>query len=356
MSVAIVLGTRPEIIKLSPIIRQLEGTNSEYIVIHTGQHYSKNLDTVFFEDLNIPTPDYNLSVGSGPQSKQTGEMMAEIGAILREYEPDTVIVQGDTNSTLSGGLVASKLHSDLVHVEAGLRSNDRSMPEEVNRILVDHAADYLFPPTNGCKENLVDEGISTDKIFVTGNTVVDAVQKHVELARETQPLGLATQFEEYVLLTAHRAKNVDSKDRFASILTGADKFARDKGLEIIYPIHPRGRNKIDEFGIDIPPTIELIDPVGYLDFLQLEVESQLIITDSGGVQEEACILGTPCVTVRDSTERPETIDVGANILAGSDSMEIVAASKAMYNKKADWKNPFGNGNAAERIVSTIENQ
>lgn len=353
MTIAIILGTRPEIIKLAPIIRELEQQNGDFTIVHTGQHYSDDLDGIFFDDLNIPKPDFNLEIGSGSQSKQTGEMMVELGNVLKRYNLETVIVQGDTNSALSGGLVASKLDAELAHVEAGLRSGDRTMPEEINRILIDHCSDYLFPPTEESGENLIKEGIPKNKIYVTGNTIVDAVRTHLEISKQTSHMETTENPSNYILLTAHRKENVDSRKKFSNILDGVNRVAEYFDYDVVYPIHPRGKKRIDEFELTVPNRINLIEPTGYLKFLQLQEKADLIITDSGGVQEEACILGTPCVTVRDSTERPETIKIGSNQLAGTNPEEIVSKAKDMIRKKGEWENPFGDGTAAKQILKTI---
>ncbi|PSQ64089.1 MAG: UDP-N-acetylglucosamine 2-epimerase (non-hydrolyzing), partial [Halobacteriales archaeon SW_9_67_24] len=324
--VTIVLGTRPEIIKLAPVIDACERYDVGYSVVHTGQHYSDELDTVFFEQLELPAPEYNLAIGSGSHSAQTGAMIGAIENVLVEDEPDVVLVQGDTNSpnvvlvqgdtnsVLAGSVAASKLDCEVGHVEAGLRSFDRRMPEEVNRVLADHAADYCFAPTDQAAQHLRQEGVPVERITVTGNTIVDAVTGYRDLAAEktevleTHDLHVG----EFCLLTAHRAENVDDPERFASLLEGVARFAASSGIDAVYPVHPRARERIEAFDIDVPAEIRLVEPQDFLDFLRLESAARLAFTDSGGVQEEACILGTPCVTLRDNTERPETVAVGAN--------------------------------------------
>lgn len=351
----IVLGTRPEIIKLSPVIRECERRGIEYTLLHTGQHYSDNLDTVFFEQLELPIPNLNLEVGSKSQGKQTAEMISGIEEHLLEEEPDTLIVQGDTNSVLAGAIAASKLDMEIAHVEAGLRSFDRDMPEETNRVLTDHVGDYLFPPTEQSAEHLYDEGIPEEKVHIVGNTVVDAVQQNSDLAKAKSNIldELSLEPSKYFLLTAHRASNVDNEDRFSRLLVGVSEVAESFGKEVIYPIHPRARNTIDEAGIEVPDNIRLIEPQDYLDFLTLQSSTELIFTDSGGVQEEACILGIPCVTLRDSTERPETVEVGGNVLADISVESIRENAEAMYRKEGNWENPFGDGNTSRRIIEQI---
>jgi len=355
LKTAIVLGTRPEIIKMTPVIRALEEIGDDFLIIHTGQHYSYNLDRVFFEQLNLPPAKYNLEVGSGSHGEQTARALIGIeGALLRE-KPDIVLVEGDTNSVLAGALAAVKLNIRVGHVEAGLRSYDRRTPEEINRILADHCSDYLFAPTEKSKSILLGEGIPEEKIFVTGNTIVDAVYQNLALAGKKGDVlsSLRLHPNEYFLLTLHRQENVDNPARFASILEGINRVSAKFHLPVIYPIHPRSRKRISEFSLEAK-TLSLIDPIDFLSFLQLESKAKLVLTDSGGVQEETCILGVPCVTLRDSTERPETIEVGSNILAGASSSEIVKCTELMLGKKNDWQNPLGDGTAGRKIVQILE--
>ena len=353
--IGIVLGTRPEIIKLSPVIQECKRLDCSYQVIHTGQHYSDRLDGTFFDQLELPAPDHNLGVGSDHQGQQTAEMLAGIEEVLLDIEPETVLVQGDTNSVLAGAIATSKLDVELAHVEAGLRSYDRDMPEESNRVVTDHVADYLFPPTEDSEENLLEEGIPPSRILVTGNTVVDALTRHLELARKHSDVltdcGLAD--EEYIVLTAHRAENVDDERRFRQLLSGVERAAKAFDVDVVYPIHPRAAERLEQFEIDVPDRICVLDPLGYLDFLRLEAAAALVVTDSGGVQEEACILGVPCVTVRDSTERPETVSAGANWLAGCDPQTIERGVEKMLETSTDWLNPFGDGTASHRIMQQI---
>ena len=355
MKISIILGTRPEIIKMSPVIRECEKQNVDYFILHTGQHYSYNLDKIFFGDLELPAAKYNLDVGSGTHAEETGKMLIGIEKILREEKPDIVLVEGDTNTVLAGALAASKLHIKVGHVEAGLRSYDRTMPEEINRVLADHVSDFLFAPTEKARENLLREGVEEDKIFVTGNTIVDAVYQNLEIARRKADaltkLNLST--KEYFLVTAHRQENVDVNERLKGILEGLVLVYHEFNIPIIYPIHPRTKKRIKEFGLENPEGVELIEPLGFLEFLQLEANAKLVLTDSGGVQEESCILRVPCVTLRDNTERPETLDVRSNVLAGVNRARILEAVKTMLSKKRNWKNPFGDGRARERIVKNL---
>jgi UDP-N-acetylglucosamine 2-epimerase (non-hydrolysing) len=354
-AITVILGTRPEIIKCAPIIHECQRRDYSCTVVHTGQHYSDELDSVFFDQLDLPEPDYDLAVGSHPHGRQTGTLITQIEPILEEEAPDTVLVQGDTNSTLAGSIAACKREWKLGHVEAGLRSFDREMPEELNRVLADHAADYLFAPTPESEQLLEDEGIPNDRISVTGNTIVDAVQRHADIATERS--DVLADFDlssfRYAVLTAHRAENVDDPDRFQAILDGVGRFAAERGIRAIYPTHPRARKRIEEFDLSVPERVELVESLPYLDFLRLEDEALVVFTDSGGVQEETCILGTRCVTVRDSTERPETLSVGANVLVGTDPEAIAAGAREMLARPLDWGCPFGDGTAAAKILDEI---
>ena len=354
MKIAIIMGTRPEIIKLAPVIRELGRKQADFFILHTGQHYSYYLDKVFFEQLELPQPRYNLNVGSGSHAEETGKMLVGIEKVLLKETPDIILVEGDTNSVLAGALAAAKLYIKVGHVEAGLRSYDRNMPEEINRILADHCSDFLFAPTEKAKAILRGEGIPEDKIFVTGNTIADAVYQNLEIARASanavNALGLKPQ--EYFLVTLHRQENVDNRARFASILEGLDRVVAEFETPVIYPIHPHSRKMMTKFGLQ-PRRLMLAEPVDFLSFLQLESSARLILTDSGGVQEEACILTVPCVTLRDSTERPETLEVGSNILAGASPDTIVECSKAMLGRDNNWQNPFGDGTAGKKIVEIV---
>ena len=356
MKIAIILGTRPEIIKMSPVIKECEKLRVGYFILHTGQHYSYNLDKIFFEDLELPAPKYNLDVGSGTHAEETGKMLIGIEKILNEENPDVILVEGDTNTVLAGALAATKLHIKIGHVEAGIRSYDRRMPEEINRILADHVSDYLFAPTEKAKGNLLREGIKENKIFVTGNTIVDAVHHNLEIARRKVDVFNKLDLEkgEYFLVTVHREENVDVKKRLKRILDGLELVYNDFNLPITYPIHPRTMKRIKEFGLEVPNGIELIESLGFFEFLQLEASAKLVLTDSGGVQEETCILKVPCVTLRDNTERPETLEVGSNVLAGVNQNKILEGVKFMLSNRKDWKNPYGDGRAGERIIGLVE--
>ncbi len=354
MKSAIILGTRPEIIKLAPVIRELDRKQADFFILHTGQHYSYHLDKVFFEQLELPQPRYNLDVGSGSHAEETGKMLIGIENVLLKERPDLILVEGDTNSVLAGALAAAKLGIKVGHVEAGLRSYDRSMPEEINRVLTDHLSDYLYAPTSKAKEILLGEGLPEKKIFVTGNTIVDAIYQNLEIAKEKGNTldALSLKPKEYFVVTLHRQENVDNRARFASILEGLNRVAAEFEMLVVYPIHPRSRKMMTKFDLQ-PRRLVLAEPVDFLSFLQLESSARLILTDSGGVQEEACILTVPCVTLRNNTERPETIDVGANILAGTSPDRILECSKLMLGRENNWQNPFGDGTAGRKIVAII---
>jgi len=355
VKIAIILGTRPEIIKMSPIIRECQKRQLNYFIIHTGQHYSYKMDKIFFDELELPLADYTLDVGSSTHAEQTGKIMMNIESILVKERPDIILVQGDTNTVLAGALAASKLNIKIGHIEAGLRSYDRRMPEEVNRIVTDHISDFLFAPTEQAKNILLLEGISEDKIIVTGNTIVDAVNQNLDLAKKKVDVLNRLNLEpmNYFLVTAHRQENVDFVEQLLGILDGLNEVYGNFHLPIIYPIHPRSKKMIDEFKLMVPTGVQLIEPLGFLEFLQLEANAKLVITDSGGVQEETCILKVPCVTLRENTERPETLEVGSNILAGTNKNQILKSADIMINREINWDNPFGDGKSALKIIDLI---
>ena len=352
MKFGIVLGTRPEIIKMAPIIRECQQRQMDFFVLHTGQHYSYSMDRVFFDDLELQGAQHNLEVGSGTHAIQAGKILAGTERVFMEERPDVVLVQGDTNTVMAAALSATKLGIKVGHVEAGLRSFDRSMPEEINRVIADHISDYLFAPTEVSRKYLLDEGI-TSGVFVTGNTIVDSVYRAKDIAARGSNIlnTLEVPSKSYILATAHRAENVDNRDRLAGMLKGMGAVGEDLGMEVLFPIHPRTQRRVKEFDLSLDG-IRVIEPVGFLDFLQLESNAGLILTDSGGVQEEACILGVPCVTLRDNTERPETIEVGANMLAGIHPQKIRFVAKEMSDRKG-WENPFGDGTASRQILDAI---
>ncbi len=360
MKIGIIVGTRPEIIKMAPVIRECQNRGIAYFIIHSNQHYSEEMDSIFFKELNLPLPDYNLGVGSGLHSNQTGNILIKMEPILLEEKPDVVLVQGDTNTVLAGALAASKLDIKVGHIEAGLRSYDRAMPEETNRILTDHMSEYLFAVGPNQHAILAKEGIDSDKIFTVGNTVSDSLFQHLEISANTSSIlaDLSLEPGNFFLVTAHRASNVDVSANLMELLALFDKLHAKYSQTIVWPIHPRTQAKLKEFGIELPSYLKLIPPVGYMDFIQLQKHAQLILTDSGGIQEEACLLGVPCITLRENTERPESIEVGANVLVGRDADKALAAADKWLSvlangEKLSWNNPFGDGHVAELILDII---
>ncbi|WP_407453643.1 non-hydrolyzing UDP-N-acetylglucosamine 2-epimerase [Methanobrevibacter sp.] len=367
MKIATILGTRPEIIKMAPIIDEISKRGINQVVLHTGQHYDEEMSDAFFKDLEIPTPDYNIHVGSGTHGKQTGLMMKGIEEILLDENPDIVLVQGDTNAVLAGALVASKLHIAVGHVEAGLRSFDMTMPEEINRRAADVCSVMYFIPTEESAINLLAEGFSHKNLFITGNTVVDACFRHLEIAQKRgfeeeslKELDIEN-MDNILTLTMHRAENVDDKQRVTNIIEALREL---DDMNIIFPIHPRTKNTLKIFGLfdelnDLSH-VHIIKPLGYLDFLLLTSKSTLILTDSGGLQEEAITLNVPALTLRYNTERPETVTAGGNILVGSDKGAILENARRILDdedfadKMKNAQNPYGQGDAAKLTVDAIE--
>lgn len=351
--IAVVFGTRPCIIKQSPVIRALIEKKADFYIIHTGQHYTYNMERLFIESLGLPEPKYHLSVGSGSHASQTADIIRRAEEALITDKPKVVLVQGDTNTSMAVAIACTKLSGIKIgHVEAGLRSYDRTMPEEINRILADHASDLLFAPTDNSRRLLLGEGIKKEKIWVTGNTIVDAVKQNIPYARKNSVIlsKLGLDQEAFILMTLHRQENVVDGLRLKGIISAINSLAEETGVKIIYPAHPRSRMNIKRFKARAGKMLKIIEPVGYFDFLTLLEASQLVLTDSGGVQEEACILNRPCVTLRENTERPETIEVGANCLGGIEYRSIKKAVSKMLNKNKRWQNPFGDGRAGERIA------
>jgi UDP-N-acetylglucosamine 2-epimerase (non-hydrolysing) len=343
---------------MAPVIRECQKRAIPYFIIHSNQHYSEEMDSIFFKELKLPAPHYNLGVGSGLHSNQTGNILIEMEPILIQEKPDVVLVQGDTNTVLSGALAASKLDIKVGHIEAGLRSYDRTMPEETNRIMTDHISDFLFAVGPNQHAILAKEGIDLDKIFTVGNTVSDSLFQHLDISASTSTIltDLDVESGKFFLVTAHRASNVDVMANLMELLALFDKLHDKYSQTIVWPIHPRTQAKLKEFAIELPGYLKLIPPIGYLDFIQLQKHAQLILTDSGGIQEEACLLGVPCITLRENTERPESIEVGANVLVGRDADKaLAAADKWLSTSSADfsWKNPFGDGHVAELILDII---
>lgn len=344
-----VLGARPQFIKASPVSRALR-EHCEEIIIHTGQHYDSNMSDIFFEELHIPKPDYNLGIGSASHGKQTGEMLEKIEEILVTQKPNYVLVYGDTNSTIAGALAASKLHIPVIHVEAGLRSFNKAMPEEINRILTDHVSDILFAPTETAVSHLKQENIH-DNVFNVGDVMYDAVQYNTSLAEEKSMIMQQHELEQqkYILVTIHRAENTDDPERLKNILDALDQIPDEK----VWPIHPRTKHKIEQYGYDLSTisSLKIIEPVGYLDMLQLEKNAKKILTDSGGVQKEAYFLHVQCVTAREETEWVETLEGGANVLVGANTDKIVKAISK--DNSPQYKPLFGEGNAAQLITAML---
>lgn len=359
MKIAIVLGTRPEIIKFSPIIRELRSRNENFFIIHTGQHYSYEMDGIFFQELQLPEPKYNLHVGSGTHAQMTARMLVEIENILLKEVPDIVLVLGDTNTTLAGTLAATKLKIKVGFIEAGLRSGDWRQPEEKNRIAIAHISDFLFTPTKNTSDNLKNEGLpraGIQKIWITGNTIVDAAQQNLKLSNNEILSKLDIKPKNYFLVTMHREEYVDIKEKLADTLSGLKRVYEKYKIPLIFPIHPRTRKRLVDFELEVPNGLKLIDSLGYLEFLQVESNASLILTDSGGIQEEACILGVPCVVLREFTDRAETVNCGAAELAGTDAERIMNATAKLLNSNQKWINPLGDGKTGERIVKILHEE
>jgi UDP-GlcNAc3NAcA epimerase len=350
MKVVTILGARPQFIKAAAVSRIFsEQKNVKEIIVHTGQHFDFNMSELFFNELDIPRPDHILETGGLSHGAMTGRMLQEIEQILFSERPHCVLVYGDTNSTLAGALAAAKLNINLAHVEAGLRSFNRKMPEEVNRILTDHLADMLFTPTDSANRNLVREGISPNTIHLVGDVMYDACIYYKSRAKE--PIwfrDLKFQDREFVLATVHRAENTDDGSRLSAIFKGL----AESGRQVIMPLHPRTRKSINSFGLHLQSNIHLAPPVSFLEMQWLEQKCALIATDSGGVQKEAYFNRKPCITLRDETEWVELVEIGANMIVGTENNRISAAISNGFNFD-NSKLLFGAGNAAELIVDRI---
>lgn len=352
---SLIFGTRPEIIKMAPLIKEASRRRVDFFIIHTGQHYSEVMDKVFWENLNLPDPKYNLGVGSGTHAEQVGKMMIGIEKVLLEERPDFVCVYADLNSSIAGALAAAKLGIPIIQLEAGLRSFDRTMPEEINRLVVDRLASYLFAPTPLQKEHLKQDNI-VENIFLVGNLIADVVSANLPqaLARSAilQKLGLEEQ--KYFLATIHRPGAVDNPLNFSKLLTGLEMVAEHFNLPVIYPIHPRSRKNLDLFKLKVGKNIRLLEPLDYFDFLTLASKAKLIFSDSGGIQEEAAILQVPLVTLRQNTERQETLVLGSNSLAGFEPEQIFTKAKEMIQCPRNWQHPYGE-NVAKKMCDILEN-
>lgn len=353
MKVLTIVGARPQFIKSFAVSRSLRPEHEE-ILVHTGQHYDEMLSDVFFRELSMEEPEYNLGIGSGSHGRQTGEMLIEIEQVLLDEEPDVVLVYGDTNSTLAGTIAASKLNIPLAHVEAGLRSGNDDMPEETNRILTDHASDILFAPSENARDQLSSEGIDKS-VCVVGDVMYDtllwASQRATELSDILTELGIDE--DTFVLSTVHRAENTDNRARLESIIEGLSQITEP----VVLPAHPRTVDRLKGYGIHekVQRELQLIDPVGYLDFLRLLDGATAVATDSGGIQKEAFYLDTPCITLRDETEWTETVEAGWNVLVGADTDAIVSEIE-QYQTPATKPQPYGDGSASKQIVEVLESE
>jgi UDP-GlcNAc3NAcA epimerase len=348
-----IIGARPQFIKAAVVSRALQqfGTTAEEKIIHTGQHFDANMSDVFFDELHIPKPHFHLGVGGGTHGQNTGRMMEKIEAVLMDEKPAVVLVYGDTDSTLAGAVAAVKLHIPVAHVEAGLRSFNKKMPEEINRILTDHASDILFTPTATATTHALAEGIAKEKIQQVGDVMYDAALYYSAKTNNDILERLSLQSKQFILTTLHRAENVDDKTRLQQIINGLAK----SNMKVVLPMHPRTKKRIQEFGLVLPSNIFIIEPTGYLEMIMLEKNAALIATDSGGVQKEAYFHKTPCVTMRDETEWVELVEGGANVLTGADENKIEAAIKNSLSLSQEiFSKPlYGNGDAGLLIAKAI---
>jgi UDP-GlcNAc3NAcA epimerase len=358
LKILTVVGARPQFIKAAVVSRALRESGHTEVLVHSGQHYDQMMSDVFFEELGIAAPAHNLGVGSGPHGMQTGRMLESLEKVMTETEPHAVLVYGDTNSTLAGALSAAKLHLPVAHVEAGIRSFNRRMPEEINRVLTDHVSDVLFAPTQSALDNLAAEGIHSDRVVPTGDVMYDAALDAGARARERpiiQSLGLTP--KSFVLATIHRAENTDDIGRMNVIVASLMETARTR--PVVWPVHPRTRGVLERHGLlssEVPSNLMLIDPVGFLDMVALEQAACLIITDSGGVQKEAYFHGVPCVTVRDETEWVELLPIGWNRLAPPTAVGVVssAVSEALSAVPTSRPMLYGDGKTGQAIVKHLE--
>ena len=359
MHIIHVIGARPNYMKVAPIYRALEGYPSiKQTLLHTGQHYTPEMSAHFFDDLGMPRPDINLEVGSGSHAEQTARIMQAFEPVLEEQKPDMVLVVGDVNSTIACALTAKKLHIKVLHVEAGLRSFDMKMPEEINRVLTDRISDYLFTTEASGNANLKAEGVADEQVFFVGNCMIDSLVEHMEKAKQSDVLTRLGQKEgEYLLVTIHRPSNVDSEADLARTVETLMQAA--ERAPVLAPLHPRSTGRLEATGLgaklEVNPRITTTGPLGYLDFLRCQMGARAILTDSGGIQEESTYLGVPCLTMRENTERPVTISDGSNQLIGVETGAIINALDALLKEPArsERKPPLWDGKASERIAEIL---
>lgn len=359
MKIILVAGARPNFMKIAPIIRAIKIRETiEYLLVHTGQHYDFNMSETFFEDLGIPEPEYYLNAGGGSHSDQTAKIMVAFEQICLDEKPDIVLVVGDVNSTLACSIVAKKLLVKVAHVEAGLRSFDITMPEEINRMVTDSITDYYFTTEKNANENLINEGKVPENIHYVGNVMIDnLLYQHEKIMAfdesEFEVSQFKKEFDQYVFLTLHRPSNVDNKEKLEEIIAALNTIAKE--TPIIFPVHPRTKKMLETFGIELSNNIKVLEPLGFRDSLYLWKDAFCVFTDSGGLQEETTGLGVPCFTIRENTERPVTVDEGTNTLIGSSGDAIINAfKKLMAGEKKEGQIPkFWDGKAAERIVSIL---
>lgn len=351
MHVLHVVGARPNFMKAAPVLRQLKSAGVSQTLVHTGQHYDAAMSDVFFEQLDMPKPDLNLAVGSGSHARQTAEIMMRFEAVVLEKQPDWVLVYGDVNSTVAAALVCAKLRIRVAHVEAGLRSHDRAMPEEINRLLTDQLSDLLFTPSPDADQNLRREGVDPARIRLVGNVMIDTLVHLLPMAEAQSTNGMPSG---YALVTLHRPSNVDDLPWLRSLLLALDKIGRE--LPVMFPVHPRTRTRIEELGLDSRSEgLRLLEPKPYLEFLALQRKAAVIITDSGGIQEEATFLNVPCLTVRENTERPITVELGTNQLVGRDVEALSAEVRKVLAGQRKTANPIPlwDGKTAARIADIL---
>ena len=349
MKIVTIIGARPQFVKASVVSQALKDAGHDELLVDTGQHYDDNMAKIFFEEMGIPRPRYHLGVGSGTHAYQTAQSLVGIEQILIDESPDWMIVYGDTNATIAGALAAAKLQVPIAHIESGLRSYNREMPEEINRVVTDVLSDIRFVPTEVAKNNLAREGME-EGVHIVGDVMVDSLMKYTQIAekRSTLLTDLGLKDNPFVLLTIHRPSNADSDERLLTILENVAA----GGVPVIFPVHPRSRNRVESLMSKVSLEIQLIDPVGYLDMMMLEKYASMVVTDSGGVQKEAYLHKTPCLTVRNETEWVETVNDGWNILVGVDPSLIPGYIRS-FPKPTRWAHHYGDGTASQKIVALM---